>query len=187
MPDSCCVPLCFKSDYRVGPDGKRITYHCLPSDAVRLKVLLSKLSFIKPIVSDFWYFSIRHIFQEWLVKIRRDVSPAFQITERTKICSLNFKITDFRVTLTGRRYLKDDAIPSIFSWSAASPKRKSPRKRSPSHSIAHDQKPSCKVMWIKSASYVRTLLNLNKKRICSNFSINIFRKLLMNFSQTSLE
>ena len=77
------------------------------------------------------------------MKIRRDVSPAFQITERTKICSLNFKITDFRVTLTGRRYLKDDAIPSIFSWSAASPKRKSPRKRTPSHSIAHDQKPSC--------------------------------------------
>ncbi|CAH3133378.1 unnamed protein product [Porites lobata] len=100
MPDSCCVPLCCKSGYRVGPDWKKITYHCLPSDAVRLK--------------------------EWLVKIRRDVSPAFQITERTKICSLNFKITDFRVTLTGRRYLKDDAIPSIFSWSAASPKRKSP-------------------------------------------------------------
>ena len=143
MPDSCCVPLCCKSGYRVGPDGKKITYHCLPSDAVRLKVLLSKLSFIKPIVSDFWYFSMRHIFQEWLVKIRRDVSPAFQITERTKICSLHFKITDFLVTLTGRLYLKDDAIPSIFSWSAASPKWKSPRKRSLSHSIAHDQKPSC--------------------------------------------
>lgn len=56
---------------------------------------------------------------------------------------MHFKITDFRVTLTGRRYLKDDAIPSIFSWSAASPKRKSPRKRSPSDSVAHDQKPSC--------------------------------------------
>ncbi|CAH3019723.1 unnamed protein product [Porites evermanni] len=49
---------------------------CLPSDAVRLK--------------------------EWLVKIRRDVSPAFQITERTKICSSHLKITDFRVTLNGR-------------------------------------------------------------------------------------
>ena len=37
MPDSWCVPLCCKSGYRVGPDGKKITYHCLPTDAVRLK------------------------------------------------------------------------------------------------------------------------------------------------------
>ena len=51
---------------RVGPDGKKIAERCLPSDAVRLKVPLSKLSFIKPVVS------IRLIFQEWLVKIRRD-------------------------------------------------------------------------------------------------------------------
>ena len=56
---------------------------------------------------------------------------------------MHFKITDFRVTLTGRRYLKDDAFPSIFSWLAASPKKKSPHNRSQSHSIAHDQKPSC--------------------------------------------
>ena len=40
------MPLCCKSGYRVGPDGEKITFHCLPSDAVRLKVLLSKLSFI---------------------------------------------------------------------------------------------------------------------------------------------
>ena len=72
-----------------------------------------------------------------------DVSPAFQITEHTKICFLHFKLSEFRVSLSVRRYLKDDAISSIFSWSAASPKRKSPRKRTPSHSIAHDQKPSC--------------------------------------------
>ena len=52
---------------------------------------------------------------------------AFQITER---CSLHFEPTDFRKSLTGRRYLMDDAIPSIFPWSTASPKRKSPRKQS---------------------------------------------------------
>ena len=34
------MPLCCKSGYRVGPDGKKIAYRCLPSDAVRLKVLL---------------------------------------------------------------------------------------------------------------------------------------------------
>ena len=63
------MPLCCKS---VGRNGKKIAYRCLPSDALRLKVLLSKLSFIKPIVSDFRQFSIRLIFREWLVKIRRD-------------------------------------------------------------------------------------------------------------------
>ena len=30
--------------------------------------------------------------------------------------TLHFKINDFRVTLTGRRYLKDDAIPSILKF-----------------------------------------------------------------------
>ena len=50
------------------------------------------------------------------MRIQRDVSPAFLITERTEIWSLHFKITDFRVTLTGRRYLKDDAIPSILKF-----------------------------------------------------------------------
>ena len=48
-----------------------------------------------------------------------------------------FKPTDFRKSLTGRRYLMDDAVPSIFPWSAASPKKKSPRK--PNHNIALQQ------------------------------------------------
>ena len=43
---------------------------------------------------------------------------------------ITFKPTEFRKSLTGRRYLMDDAVPSIFPWSAASQKRKSPRKRS---------------------------------------------------------
>ena len=37
MPDNCCVPLCCKSGYRVGPDGEKITYHSLPrTDSGRL-------------------------------------------------------------------------------------------------------------------------------------------------------
>ena len=50
------------------------------------------------------------------MKIRQDLSPALRITERTEIWSLHFKITDFGVTLTGRRYLKNDAIPSILKF-----------------------------------------------------------------------
>ncbi|KAK2548941.1 hypothetical protein P5673_030683 [Acropora cervicornis] len=65
----------------------------------------------------------------WLVKIRRDASKDFKLTRRTKICSLHFKDSDFRLTLKGRRYIKDDALPSIFPWSVSSPNRKSPRKR----------------------------------------------------------
>jgi len=70
-----------------------------------------------------------NLLQTWLVKIRRDASKDFRLTKRTKICSLHFKDSDFRLTLKGRRYIKDDAIPSIFAWSVASPNRKSPRKR----------------------------------------------------------
>ena len=41
MPDNCCVPLCCKSGYRVGPDGGKITYHSLPTtDPRRLKVFI---------------------------------------------------------------------------------------------------------------------------------------------------
>ncbi|PFX20477.1 hypothetical protein AWC38_SpisGene15079 [Stylophora pistillata] len=40
MPDNCCVPLCCKSGYRVGPDGGKITCHSLPTtDPRRLKDL----------------------------------------------------------------------------------------------------------------------------------------------------
>ena len=69
-----------------------------------------------------------NLLQTWLVKIRRDASKDFKLTKRTKICSLHFKDSDFRLTLKGRRYIKDDAIPSIFAGSVASPNRKSPRK-----------------------------------------------------------
>ena len=39
MPDNCCIPLCHKSGYRVGPDGTKVTYHDLPlRNAKSLKV-----------------------------------------------------------------------------------------------------------------------------------------------------
>jgi len=43
---------------------------------------------------------------------------------------LHFKATDFWKGLAGRRGLTHDAVPSIFQWSAPSPKRKSPHKQS---------------------------------------------------------
>ena len=39
MPHNCCVPLCCKSGYRVGPDGGKITYLSLPTtDPTKLMV-----------------------------------------------------------------------------------------------------------------------------------------------------
>ena len=107
MLDNCCVPLCHKSGYRVGPDGKKITYHDLPlRNPKRLRVFDKK----KPIIVFIGLFDGRckqipfpnHL-QTWLVEIRRDISKDFKLTKRTKICSLHFKDLDFRLTLKGRR------------------------------------------------------------------------------------
>ena len=127
MPDNCCVPTCCKIGYRV----KKVTYHGLPiKDQRGLKVCFTilKISTCGCSNSFVWYLLIS-LFQTWLVKIRRDVSPGFRITERTKICSLHFRPSDFHVSISGRRSLKDEAVPSIFSWSGVSTKRRSPCKK----------------------------------------------------------
>ena len=98
----------------------------------RLKVFDKRTDYC--IYLPIWWLRCKQIpfpnpFQTWLVKIRRDASKDFKLTRRTKICSLHFKDSDFRLTLKGRRYIKDDALPSIFPWSVSSPNRKSPRKR----------------------------------------------------------
>ena len=139
MPDSCCVPLCFKSGYRIGPGGKKITYHCLPSDAVRLKVLLSKyltcsfnLSFQISDILDTTYTSvvacenstrrIPSISDNWT---NGNLVLAFQYNWFS--CNLNWSSI-----FKGWCYFLNPQV----SWSVASPKRKSPRERSPSHSIS---------------------------------------------------
>lgn len=32
------------------------------------------------------------------------------------MCSLHFTASDYRTTLGGKTVLKDDAVPSVFSW-----------------------------------------------------------------------
>ena len=53
----------------------------------------------------------------------------FQINQEKK--NLLATLQRFRspFTLKGRRYIKYDALPSIFPWSVSSPNKKSPRKR----------------------------------------------------------
>ena len=48
----------------------------------------------------------------------------------TKVCSRHFREYDFIKTLSGRRELRKNAVPSLFSWTRTSPrKRKAPTVR----------------------------------------------------------
>eukprot|EP00795_Rhopilema_esculentum_P015521 gene15521-6784_t len=59
---------------------------------------------------------------QWLVKIRRDEGPYFKITSNTRVCSRHFGADDYKEPdSSGRRLLKEGAVPSIFDW-AAEPK-----------------------------------------------------------------
>ena len=123
----------------IWPGGKKITYHCFPSDAVRLKVLLSKyltcsfnLSFQISDILDTTYTSR----VAWENSTRRISSISDNWTNGNLVlafqnnwfsCNLNWS-SIFR----GWCYFLNPQV----SWSAASPKRKSPRERSPSHSIS---------------------------------------------------
>jgi hypothetical protein len=104
MPKNCCVPHCTKKGYVEG--GKRF-------------LTSSKIKFPQE----------KHLFDEWIRAIRRDVGRHFKDTDNTRVCSRYFKDGDFEVSLAGRRTLRDGAVPSRFEWKTASPKkRKSPAK-----------------------------------------------------------
>ena len=49
----------------------------------------------------------------------------------TKVCSLHFKSTDLKKTLTGRINPLPDAVPSQFKWKESPKKRKHPKERIP--------------------------------------------------------
>nr|XP_033809036.1 uncharacterized protein LOC117364183 isoform X2 [Geotrypetes seraphini] len=88
----CCVPFC-NSDSRYNAD-KQISFHRIPAFHAEPQ---------------------RH--NEWLKKIRRDPGPLFKVGACTRVCSKHFLPTDFVRTLTGRRNLKPNCIPSVFFWS----------------------------------------------------------------------
>ncbi|KAK2549002.1 hypothetical protein P5673_030629 [Acropora cervicornis] len=68
--------------------------------------------------------------EKWIHAIRRDVGIHFQLKKWTKVCSRHFREYDFIKTLSGRRELRKNAVPSLFSWTRTSPrKRKAPTVR----------------------------------------------------------
>ena len=62
----------------------------------------------------------------WVWAIRRDVGRNFHITKNSRVCSRHFKDSDYKTTLTGKRKLNNDAVPSIFVWKKSSPKKRKP-------------------------------------------------------------
>lgn len=103
MPTHCCVPDCTKKGYR-DDEGAKISFFIFPKDS-----------------------SLR---KRWIHAIRRDEGRNFSIKESTKVCSRHFRAYDFRKSLAGKTLLQPNAVPSVFSWTRSSPrKRKPPMKR----------------------------------------------------------
>ena len=87
---SCCVPTCGKPGY-LTEDGHQVSFHKLPAnDKTHLR--------------------------DWIVRIRQDIGPCFQVTPHTCICLRHFEAHDFRMTYKGKKFLKESAYPTRFSW-----------------------------------------------------------------------
>ncbi|XP_074655326.1 uncharacterized protein LOC141908930 [Tubulanus polymorphus] len=87
---NCCVPYCTKSGYYEIEGHGTVSYFKFPSDPV--------------------------LRRSWLSNVRREEGEFFKITEHTRVCSQHFVDADYRdvSNYSGRRYLKPDAVPSVF-------------------------------------------------------------------------
>ncbi|KAL1442855.1 hypothetical protein MTO96_030589 [Rhipicephalus appendiculatus] len=106
MPAHCCVPQCKQRGFR-DEDGSKVSFFSFPKDADWKK--------------------------RWIIAIKRDEGPFFTVTKFTKVCSRHFTEDNYLPNVAGnRRFLKQDAVPSIFAFSAPRPPpRKKPRNREP--------------------------------------------------------
>ncbi|KAH8018836.1 hypothetical protein HPB51_012790 [Rhipicephalus microplus] len=103
MPVHCCVPLC-KQRGVTDSDGSKVSFHRFPKDAM--------------------------IYKKWIVAIKRDEGPEFQIGKSMKVCSKHFRSSDFIPSVaSGRSLLRDSAVPSVFAFSKEKKERKPPKPR----------------------------------------------------------
>ncbi|KAH6929477.1 hypothetical protein HPB50_000345 [Hyalomma asiaticum] len=62
--------------------------------------------------------------KRWLVAIKRDEGKLFAVTKHTKVCSTHFASDDYLPNVVGgRRYLRVDAVPSVFAFGKPQPQR----------------------------------------------------------------
>lgn len=109
--DYCCVPDCNNRRNK----NPSLSFHSFPGD--------------------------KNISKQWIHKVRRDVGPNFNpFSKDTKVCSEHFIQSDYRLTFGGKgRFLKSDAVPSLFKWtSQAAPGRKPPKERHASDTESDD-------------------------------------------------
>ena len=97
------MPQCTRKGY-LDKNGSKVSHFAFPDDQVLRK--------------------------KWIHPSRRDVGIHFQLKKWTKVCLRHFREYDFIKTLSDRRKLPKNAVPSLFSWTQTSPrKRKAPTVR----------------------------------------------------------
>ncbi|KAH8040570.1 hypothetical protein HPB51_011398 [Rhipicephalus microplus] len=70
------------------------------------------------------------IYKKWIVAIKRDEGPEFQVGKSTMVCSKHFRSSDFIPSVaSGRSLLRDSAVPSVFAFSKEKKERKPPKPR----------------------------------------------------------
>ncbi|XP_075730655.1 uncharacterized protein LOC119164629 [Rhipicephalus microplus] len=70
------------------------------------------------------------IYKKWIVAIKRDEGPEFQVGKSTKVCSKHFRSSDFIPSVgNGRSLFRDSAVPSVFAFSKEKKERKPTKPR----------------------------------------------------------
>ncbi|KAH7978421.1 hypothetical protein HPB49_005483 [Dermacentor silvarum] len=82
-------------------------------------------------VSFFCFPKDPHLKKKWIVAIKRDEGKLFVVTKHTKVCSNHFTADSYLPNVVGdRRYLRVDAVPSVFAFGKPKPPaRKKPKDR----------------------------------------------------------
>ncbi|CAN7992682.1 unnamed protein product, partial [Ixodes hexagonus] len=70
------------------------------------------------------------LYKKWIIAIKRDEGTHFRVTQYTKVCSIHFQGSDFIPGVaSGKKILRDTAVPSVFSFRKQSKVRKPPKQR----------------------------------------------------------
>ncbi|XP_049525924.1 uncharacterized protein LOC125946467 [Dermacentor silvarum] len=130
MPVHCCVPLCNQRGVLDDNGSKASMRVYFVSYLLRL-LRAPYVAFIVLQVSFFCFPKDPHLKKKWIVAIKRDEGKLFVVTKHTKVCSNLFTADSYLPNVVGdRRYLRVDAVPSVFAFGKPKPPaRKKPKDR----------------------------------------------------------
>nr|XP_050040933.1 THAP domain-containing protein 2-like [Dermacentor andersoni] len=70
------------------------------------------------------------MFKKWIIAIKRDPGPDFVVGQFTRVCSKQFKPDDYIPNVaSGRRFLKDNVVPTQFVFAKPVKQRRPPKER----------------------------------------------------------